>query len=129
MAVRVIVTVTAPSAEAAAAAVAERVALCRRTEAEEEGCLQYEVFQSAVRPERFVLCELWADRAIYDKHWRLQQEREKSQPPKPQPPPEPGPPQRRSTVEFYEQATYRNVDGVWMPADETKRSATVRWQG
>jgi quinol monooxygenase YgiN len=130
MAVRVIVTVTAPSADAAAAAVADRVALCRRAEAEEEGCLQYEVFHSAVHPERFVLCELWTDRAIYDKHWRLQLEREKSQPPKPPPPPpEPGAPQRRSTVEFYEQAIYRNVEGLWMPADETKRSETVRWQG
>lgn len=129
MAVRVIVSVTTPSAEAATAAVAERVALCRRAEAEEEGCLQYEVFQSAVHPERFVLCELWADRAIYDRHWHLQQERAKSQPPKPSPPAETAAPQRRSTVEFYEQAIYRNLDGVWMPADETKRSETVRWQG
>jgi hypothetical protein len=89
--------------------------------------LQYEVFHSAVHPERYVLCELWADRAIYDKHWLLQQEREKANPKPPPPPPAPGEPPRRSTVEFYEYTLYRNVDGVWMPADELQRSTTVRW--
>jgi hypothetical protein len=24
---------------------------------------------------------------------------------------------------------YRNVDGVWMPADEQLRSTTIRWFG
>jgi hypothetical protein len=81
-----------------------------------------------VHPERFVLCELWSSRAIYDQHWNLQQERERAAGPKPPPPPpEPGAPPRRSTVEFYEQQIYRNVEGVWMPADETQRSTTVRW--
>ncbi len=128
MAVRVIVTVTTPSAAAADAAIAERVELCRRTEADEEGCLQYEVFRSALRPERFVLCELWSSRAIYDKHWMLQQERERAAGPKPPaPPPQPGEKPRTSTVEFYEQRIYKNVDGVWMAADESARSATVRW--
>jgi quinol monooxygenase YgiN len=128
MAVRVLVTVTTPSAAAADAAIADRVELCRRTEAEEEGCLQYEVFRSALHPERFVLCELWSSRAIYDKHWNLQQLREREAGPKPPPPPpEPGQPARRSTVEFYEQHIYRNVDGVWTAADEELRSTTVRW--
>jgi quinol monooxygenase YgiN len=126
MAVRVMVTVTAPSAESAAALVAERIDLCRRTEAEEEGCLQYEVFHSAVHPERYLLCELWSDRAIYDKHWQLQREREAAQPPKP--PPDPAAPQRKTVIEFYEQAVYKNVDGVWMPADEAQRSVHVRWR-
>jgi quinol monooxygenase YgiN len=125
MPVRIMITVTAPSAEAAAALVAERVDLCRRAEAEEEGCLQYEVFHSAVHPERYVLCELWENRAIYDRHWDLQRERERSRPP--QPAPEPGAPQRRTVCEFYEQAIYKNVDGVWMAADESQRSAHVRW--
>jgi quinol monooxygenase YgiN len=128
MPVRVLVTVTTPSAAAADAAIADRVELCRRTEAEEEGCLQYEVFRSALHPERFVLCELWSSRAIYDKHWNLQQQREREAGPKPPPPPpEPGQPARRSTVEFYEQQIYKNVDGVWTAADEERRSATVRW--
>ena len=129
MPVRVIVTVTTPSAEAADAAVAERIALCQRTESEEEGCLQYEVFRSAVHPERYVLCELWENREIYDKHWKLQQEREKNAPPKSPPPPSaPEAPQRRGTVEFYEQHLFRNVEGVWMPAEAEFRSETVRWR-
>jgi quinol monooxygenase YgiN len=128
MAVRVLVTVTTPSAAAADAAIADRVELCRRTEAEEEGCLQYEVFRSALHPNRFVLCELWSSRAIYDQHWNLQQERERAAGPKPPPaPPEPGQPARSSTVEFYEQQVYKNVDGVWMAADTEQRSTTVRW--
>jgi quinol monooxygenase YgiN len=128
MAVRVIVTVTTPSVAAADAAIADRVELCRRTEAEEEGCLQYEVFRSALRPERFVLCELWSSREIYDKHWNLQQERERAAGPKPPPAPaQPGEKPRTSTVEFYEQRIYKNVDGVWMAADEALRSTTVRW--
>jgi quinol monooxygenase YgiN len=127
VAVRIIVTIYAPSADAAAAGVAERVELCRRAESEEEGCLQYEVFHSAVHPERFVLCELWADRAVYDKHWNLQQQRERDRA-KP-PPPAPGVPGRRSTVEIYEQHVYKNVDGIWMAADEHQRSTTIRWLG
>jgi quinol monooxygenase YgiN len=129
MPVRVLVTVTAPTAEAAASAVADRVALCERTEAEERGCLQYEVFQSALRPERFVLCELWADRSAYDEHWRLQTERERAAGPKPTPAPAPpGAAQRRATIEFYEQSLYANVDGVWTPEDPALTSQTIRWR-
>lgn len=128
MPVRVLVTVTMPSAEAAAEALAQRVELCTRTESGEEGCLQYEVFHSALHPNRFVLCELWASKAIYDKHWRLQQEREKNGPPKPAPVPSlPGQPARSATVEFYKHDLYQNVEGVWMPADSAERSETVRW--
>jgi quinol monooxygenase YgiN len=129
MPVRVLITITAPSAAAAEATVADRVEHCRHVEAEEEGCLQYEVFRSAQHPNRWVLCELWASKAIYDKHWKLQQEREKLNPPKPPPPPQPGEQPRRSTVEFYVQDVYANVGGVWMPADEAERSETVRWPG
>jgi len=129
MAVRVIVTITAPSAEAAAAALAERVDLCNRTEANEEGCLQYEVFHSAVHPERLLLSELWSNRAAYDKHWQLQQERERANPKPPPPPAPPGAPARRSTVEIYEQTVYKVVDGIWQTADESARSQTIRWAG
>jgi quinol monooxygenase YgiN len=129
MPVRVLVTITAPSAAAAEATVAARVEHCRHVEAEEEGCLQYEIFRSAQHPNRWVLCELWASKAIYDKHWRLQQEREKLDPPKPPPPPQPGEQPRRSIVEFYVQDVFANVGGVWMPADEAERSETVRWPG
>ena len=129
MAVRIIVTISAPSAEAAAAGVADRVELCKRTEAEEEGCLQYEVFQSAVHPERFILSELWANRAVYDKHWKLQQARERENPKPPPPPPVPGAPARRSVVEIYEQQIFTVVDGIWQSATESERSETIRWVG
>jgi quinol monooxygenase YgiN len=129
MPVRVLVTVTTPSEAALDAVIADRVANCKRTEAEEEGCLQYEIFRSTTHPNRFVLCELWASKEIYDKHWRSQQERERTNPPKPPPPPQPGDVPRSSTVEFYVQDVYANVDGVWMPASPAERSETVRWIG
>jgi quinol monooxygenase YgiN len=129
MPVRVLVTVTAPSAAAAEAAVADRLEHCRHTEAEEEGCLQYELFRSAMHPNRFILSELWASKPIYDKHWRAQQEREKLNPPKPPPPPAPGESPRKATVEFYVHEVYTVVDGVWTPADPEERSETVRWVG
>ena len=34
----------------------------------EPGCLQFEVFQSAVNPDKLVLLELWADQAALDVH-------------------------------------------------------------
>jgi quinol monooxygenase YgiN len=129
MPVRVLVTVTAPSAAAAETAVADRLDHCRHAEAEEEGCLQYELFRSAMHPNRFILCELWASKAIYDKHWRLQQEREKANPPKPPPPPGPGESPRKATVEFYVQQVYQVVDGIWTAADPAERSETIRWAG
>ena len=127
MPIRVLVTVTHPSPEAAEAMLAERIELCRRAEADEDGCLQYELFHSKMHPNRTVLSELWADKAIYDKHWRLQKEREKAAPPKPPIPPKPGEEPRRVTVEFYEQRIYQNVDAVWIAADPAERSETIRW--
>ncbi len=129
MPVRVLVTVTAPSAEAAEATLADRVEACRTAEATEEGCLQYEVFQSKLHPNRTVLCELWASKEIYDQHWRMQQEREKKNPPKPPPPPKPGEAPRSVTVEFYEQHLYVRPEGIWIAADPEQRSETVRWIG
>lgn len=119
--IRVIVTVTAASAADADVALARRVERCRQVEATEAGCLQYEVFRSAMRPERFVLVELWESEAIYDQHWRLTQESERANPP---PPPVPG---TTATVEFYRQEIYQRVEGIWQLADEERRTATVRW--
>ena len=34
----------------------------------EPGCLQFEVFQSGLDPDRLVLLELWADQAALDVH-------------------------------------------------------------
>ena len=121
-AVRLVVSVEAASAEAADEALRKRVEVCRRTEAEEEGCLQYEVYRSALRPERYILMELWASKAMYDKHWRLQQEREKTNPP---PPPVPG--GKWPTVEIYQQVQFQHVDGIWQAADAEERTETIRW--
>ena len=98
MPIRVLVTVTHPSPEAAEAMLAERIELCRRAEAGEEGCLQYELFHSKM-----------------------------AAPPKPPVPPKPGEEPRRVTVEFYEQRIYQNVDAVWIAANPAERSETIRW--
>lgn len=33
-----------------------------------EGCIAYDVFQSATRPGIFMICETWTDAAALDKH-------------------------------------------------------------
>ena len=33
-----------------------------------EGCIAYDVFQSATRPDVFFICETWEDLASLDKH-------------------------------------------------------------
>jgi quinol monooxygenase YgiN len=78
--VRVVVTSQASSVAEADEAIQKRVEICERVQAEEEGCLQYEVYRSAMRSECWVLLELWASKAIYDKHWHLQQKRERATP-------------------------------------------------
>lgn len=35
---------------------------------QEPGCLQFEVFQSGIDPDKLVLLELWADQAALDVH-------------------------------------------------------------
>lgn len=116
--VRVIVNVTMASAEEVDAALDARIERNKRAEATEEGCLQYETFRSVIRPEKLVLLEHWSSYEIYDKHWTNQLERE-------------GRPARRpgstSVAEFYRHEPYTVVDGIWVPADEGKRSTTVRW--
>ncbi len=116
--VRVIVNITMESPAAVDAALEGRVERCKRVEATEEGCLQYEVFRSAVRPEKIVLLEHWSSYEIYDRHWTSQVERE-------------GLPQRRpgstSAAEFYRHEPFQVVDGIWVPAEPAQRSATIRW--
>lgn len=44
----------------------------RCTEIQKEpGCLQFEVFQSGLNPDKLVLLELWADQAALDVHSKL----------------------------------------------------------
>jgi quinol monooxygenase YgiN len=121
-AIRVIVSITAPSVEAAEETLRQRIEACKRTEAEEEGCLQFEVFRSAMRPERLVVMELWASKAVYDLHWRAVQERDRLNPPAP-----PVPGVARPVVEMYRQTVFARVDGIWQAADASERMETIRW--
>jgi hypothetical protein len=75
-----------------------------------------------MRPECFALIELWASKALYDKHWRNQQEREKANPPA-APPAGAKPP----TVEMYKQVFFQRVDGIWQAHDPEERTETIRW--
>lgn len=120
--VRVVVTVQEASAEAADEAIRKRVEICERTRATDEGCLQYEVYRSVERPECFVLLELWASKALYDNHWRNQQERERANPAPPAPPGA-----RRATVEMYKQTIFQRLDGIWQALDPEERTETIRW--
>jgi quinol monooxygenase YgiN len=43
---------------------------CRAVQ-QEPGCLQYEVFQSALDPDKLLLLELWTDQATLDAHAQL----------------------------------------------------------
>jgi len=56
--VRLIVQFTADSRDTADKAVAEAAERCKRAQ-QEPGCLQFEVFRSALDPTRYVLLEHW----------------------------------------------------------------------
>jgi quinol monooxygenase YgiN len=43
---------------------------CREVMAE-PGCLQFEIFQSALDPDRFTLLELWEDEAALAEHGKM----------------------------------------------------------
>ena len=69
MAVRLVITTDAKPGKGTelARAMADR---CRAVQ-QEPGCLQYEVFQSALDPDTLILLELWTDQAALDAHARL----------------------------------------------------------
>lgn len=97
---------------------------CKKVEAEEPGCVQYEVFRSAMNPNKVVLLELWESLEIYDKHWALAQANRPAMPP----PPAAAPPARpASDAEFYQHTLYEVVDGAWAPRDPQERSQSIRW--
>ena len=56
--VRLIIHFTADSAEIADAAIAEAAERCKRVQ-QEPGCIEFEVFRSALAPEKYVLLEHW----------------------------------------------------------------------
>jgi quinol monooxygenase YgiN len=110
-------------AEAMANGMAER---CKKVEAEEPGCVQYEVFRSAMNPNRVALIEHWASYEDFDKHWALTQAPRPATPAPPagSPPPAPAP---RRRAELYQQTEYEVVDGVWEASDQAARVKSVRW--
>jgi len=66
MSVRLVITTYAKPGKGAelARAMADR---CRAVQ-HEPGCQQFEVFQSALDPDKLVTLELWADQAALDAH-------------------------------------------------------------
>jgi quinol monooxygenase YgiN len=56
--VRLIIQFTADSTETADKAIEASAERCRRVQSE-AGCLQFEVFRSALSPEKYVLLEHW----------------------------------------------------------------------
>jgi quinol monooxygenase YgiN len=77
MPVRLVVTMHAKPRKGAelAQAMASR---CRAVQ-QEPGCQQFEVFQSALDPDKLVLLELWTDQAALDVHAQVNA----AQPPNP----------------------------------------------
>ncbi len=69
MPVRLVISMRANPGRGAdlAAAMANR---CREVQ-QEPGCQQFEVFQSALDPDKLVLLERWADQAALDAHAQL----------------------------------------------------------
>jgi len=69
MPVRLVITTYAKPGKGAALAqaMADR---CRAVQ-QEPGCQQYEVFQSALDPDKLILLELWTDHASLETHAQL----------------------------------------------------------
>ena len=68
--VRLIIQFTADDVRAADEAVAAAAERCKRAQ-QEPGCLQFEVFRSALYPERYVLLEHWESQEALDVHAKL----------------------------------------------------------
>ena len=69
MAIRLVVTITAAPGKGSELAQAYR-ARCAEV-LKEPGCEQFEVFLSAVNPDRLALLERWTDQAALDVHAQL----------------------------------------------------------
>ena len=69
MAIRLVVTITAVPGKGSELAQAY-VGRCAQV-MKEPGCEQFEIFQSAVHPDRLALLERWSDQAALDVHARL----------------------------------------------------------
>jgi quinol monooxygenase YgiN len=69
MAVRLVVTITAAPGKGSELAQAYRTRCAEVMK--EPGCEQFEVFQSALNPDRLTLLELWKDQAALDVHAKV----------------------------------------------------------
>lgn len=69
MPVRLVISITAAPGKGAELAQAFR-ARCAEV-MQEPGCQQFEIFQSALDPDRLTLLELWADQAALDAHAKV----------------------------------------------------------
>ena len=65
--VRLLIQFTADAAEIADAAVSAAAERCKKAQ-QEPGCLQFEVFRSALRPEAYVLLEHWESKEALAEH-------------------------------------------------------------
>ena len=74
MAVRLVITFTAAPGQGNDLAAAFK-ARCAEVTAQEHGCEQYEIFQSAVNPDKLILMELWTEPADLDAHAELNKTR------------------------------------------------------
>ena len=66
MSVRLVIEINAKPGKGAELAKLQ-AARCLEVQ-KEPGCLQFEIFQSAVNPDKLALLELWADQAALDVH-------------------------------------------------------------
>lgn len=89
--VRLVLQFTADSAELAEKHVQAVVELCKIVQ-QQPGCLQFEVFRSALRPEQYVVLEHWATQEALDERRRRM------------PPPSDPPPGVTRTREIYDHA-------------------------
>ena len=73
MAVRLVVSITAAPGKGAELAQAMK-GRCEISQ-KDAGCEQFEVFQSALDPDKLVLLERWSSQAALDAHAQLQRQR------------------------------------------------------
>ena len=73
MAVRLVVTIQAQPGKGAE--LAEVMKARCEVSRQDAGCEQFEVFRSALNPDRLVLLERWTDQAALDAHAKLQAQR------------------------------------------------------
>lgn len=84
----------------------------------EPGALQFEVFRSALNPNRLVVLEHWESLELFDRHWDhvLKTEGVPT-----------GPDGKFPKCELYQYTTFVIEDDVWTPQESAQRSRAVRW--